>query len=240
MTLSYLVKKEAPYVYIHGSGCSKNIWIHQISEVGGYGIDLPGHGGSPDDENISSVEDYAKHVVDFIKTKIGKGYVIGHSLGGAVAQMTYLLSRDCVKGIVLVGSGARLRVLPEILWGFKNNFLSTAHKSIDFLFYKGFNEKEVIKGILDDILDCGSEICFRDFNACDKFDLLEKYKNKEIEINVPMLCIVGNKDVLTPPKYARFFGDVLGAKVEIIKDAGHMVMLEKPKEVNRVLIDFLT
>ncbi len=48
MELSYLVKKKVPYVYIHGSGCSKDIRVYQVSEVGGYAIDLPGHGDSPD------------------------------------------------------------------------------------------------------------------------------------------------------------------------------------------------
>lgn len=239
MELKFLVKKQGPYVYIHGSGCSKDIWIHQVSEVGGYAIDLPGHGESPDDEEISTVEDYAKYVVDFISKKVKKAYIIGHSLGGAVAQMTYLLTKESVLGLVLVGSGARLRVLPEILWGFKNDFKNTAYKSNELLFYEGFNNQDVRDKILKEILNSGSKICFRDFNACDKFDLLEKYKKGEIKIDVPMLCIVGDKDVLTPPKYAYFFGDVVGARVEVIKDAGHMVMLEKPEEVNGVLIDFL-
>ncbi len=238
MELAYICEIKRPLVFIHGSGSSKKVWRYHISQIGGYAIDLPGHGESLDDTTIKSVEDYAKHVVRFIKNHMEKAYVIGHSLGGAIAQQIYLLDKKIVKGVVLVGSGARLRVLPEILYGLKNDFKNTAKKLITYLFSRGFSDKKVKESVLKEILKCGSRVCHRDFSVCDKFDLLEKYKNRELTIDVPMLCIVGNEDVLTPPKYAYFYKEITDAKVEVINGAGHMVMLEQKEEVNRVLDKF--
>ncbi len=53
-----------------------------------------------------------------------------------------------------------------------------------------------------------------------------------------MVC--GSDDLLTPPKYAHFLAEKIeGARLEIIDGAGHMVMIEKPDEFNRRVMDFL-
>jgi pimeloyl-ACP methyl ester carboxylesterase len=41
-------------------------------------------------------------------------------------------------------------------------------------------------------------------------------------------------------KYARFLHEQIpGASLAVVPGAGHMVMLEKPAEFNRILADFL-
>jgi len=237
--LNFYKSGDTPIVYVHGSGGSGRVWRYQLDGVGGYAIDLPGHGASPDDESISSVEDYARYVVDFIREEVGQAYVAGHSLGGAIAQTTYLLAEDVVRGLILVGTGARLRVLPELLYGLLNDFENTAKRLVDMLFSRKFENEEIKKGTLDEILGCGSEVMFRDFNACDKFDLLNEYKEGRVSVDVPVLCIVGKDDIMTPPKYSAFFEKTIGARVVEVEDAGHMVMLEKPEDVNKAISGFL-
>jgi pimeloyl-ACP methyl ester carboxylesterase len=238
--LNFEKSKERPILYIHGSGGSCKVWRNQLKWVGGYAIDLPGHGASADDESISSVEDYARHVIDFIGSEMGSAYVAGHSLGGAIAQVTYLMAEDVVKGLILVGTGARLRVLPELLTGLKDDFENTAKRLVEMLFSKSFRDEGVRKEVLDEILRCGSRITLRDFNACDKFDLLDEYRGGRISVGVPVLCIVGKDDILTPPKYSDFFRKTIGAEVVEIDDAGHMVMIERSEEVNRAIMDFIS
>ncbi len=60
-------------------------------------------------------------------------------------------------------------------------------------------------------------------------------------IGQPALVVVGEDDQMTPVKYARYLLDHLtGARLEIVPRAGHMVMLEQPAAVERILIDWLT
>lgn len=88
--------------YIHGSGGDAEIWKNQLMDLGGYAIDLPKHGKSENAE-IRSVDDYAYFVAEIVKKIAGKAIVVGHSLGGAVAQKVYLNHKEIVESLVLVG-----------------------------------------------------------------------------------------------------------------------------------------
>jgi len=80
------------------------------------------------------------------------------------------------------------------------------------------------------------KVLLGDFVACDNFDIRDRIK----EIKIPTLIIVGEKDCMTPPSYSQFLAEnILGAQLEIIKDAGHMVMLEKPDEVSKLIVSFI-
>ncbi|AGK61858.1 putative hydrolases or acyltransferases (alpha/beta hydrolase superfamily) [Archaeoglobus sulfaticallidus PM70-1] len=231
--------KDLPVLYIHGSGSNSKIWKNQLEAIGGYAIDLPGHGES-DDANIETVEDYARYVLEAMEEKgLDRMFIAGHSLGGAIAQMVYLIDRSRVMGLILVGTGARLRVLDEILEGLKNDFDTMAKKLVNMLFSRKFSDSRIKDEVLKDLLSCGSRITHRDFSACDKFDLLSDYKEGKVKVDVPVLCIVGSDDIMTPVKYSEFFRKTIGAEVKVIEDAGHMVMIEKPDEVNSTILEFV-
>jgi pimeloyl-ACP methyl ester carboxylesterase len=60
------------------------------------------------------------------------------------------------------------------------------------------------------------------------------------EIEHPTLVIVGTADQLTPPKYARFLTEhIPNARLVLVEDASHMVMLERPLEVTGAVREFL-
>jgi pimeloyl-ACP methyl ester carboxylesterase len=52
--------------------------------------------------------------------------------------------------------------------------------------------------------------------------------------------VTGEDDLLTPPKFGEFLADkIKGAQRVHILDAGHLLPVEKPDELNRAIIDFL-
>jgi pimeloyl-ACP methyl ester carboxylesterase len=54
------------------------------------------------------------------------------------------------------------------------------------------------------------------------------------------LCLVGDGDRLTPPKYSTYLAQhIPGARVEVIAGAGHMVFLEQPGPFNRAVMEFM-
>ncbi|MCS7121841.1 MAG: alpha/beta hydrolase [Archaeoglobaceae archaeon] len=232
--ISYLKWKEFPIVYIHGSACDATIWKDQVEEIGGYALDLPNHGMS-DKVEVSRIDDYAYFVAKFVEKKLKKAVLVGHSLGGAVIQKVYENYKEVVKALILIGTGARLRVLPDFLIGLKERPRETVKI---FLKYAFSNEKIAEKFL--DIFVERSFILLKDLILCDSFDLLDKYRSGEFRIEVPTLIIVGSEDKLTPVKYSQFFkNNIPSSKLVVIENASHMVMIEKPKEVNDAIKEFL-
>ncbi|MEM4495997.1 MAG: alpha/beta hydrolase [Archaeoglobaceae archaeon] len=232
--ISALKGEDLPIVYIHGSGCDASIWMNQLEELGGYAVDLPNHGKSCFAE-IRSVDDYAYFVAKFVKKILGKAIIIGHSLGGAIVQKICIEYGDIVKAVGLISTGARLRVLPEILQGLEKNPDETSKIISEFSFLDSTLKKKYSK-----IFAERNKILLKDLMLCDKFDLLDKYRNNEIKILCPTVIVVGRYDKLTPPKYSQFLNErIKSSEIYIVDNAGHMVMLEKPVEFNRILKNFI-
>lgn len=230
--ISVIKGSEKPIFYIHGSGGDAELWAKQLEEIGGYAIDLPNHGLSGTAE-IRDMDDYAYFVAETIKRISGKGIVVGHSLGGAIAQKVFINHRETVLALVLVGTGARLRVLPKVLEGLRAMPLETAK----FVAEMAFHRKEFV-GQFAELFKARAEILLKDLMICNEFDLLEDYKAGKIKFSVPTIAIVGENDFLTPVKYSEFFTQ-FGAELRVIKNAGHMVMLENPEEFNTELKKFI-
>ena len=51
--------------------------------------------------------------------------------------------------------------------------------------------------------------------------------------------VVGTADVLTPPFEARRIAELIpGARLEVMRGGGHMLMLERTDELDRLIVDF--
>src|SRR5436190_11866904 len=58
-------------------------------------------------------------------------------------------------------------------------------------------------------------------------------------VRIPTLVVVGTGDLLTPPAQARLIARLIpGARLEILTGGGHMLMLERAAELDRMIIDF--
>jgi pimeloyl-ACP methyl ester carboxylesterase len=158
-------------------------------------------------------------------------------MGGAVAQKYALKYPADVKGLVLIGTGARLRVRPD--------FLSLLEGGIDAPaeWVKNMLEPlysrvapEVREKVIDGVIDVGVAVQLNDFRCCDRFDIMDKVHH----IEVPTLVICGADDDMTPVKYSQYLASkIAGARLAIFEGGSHLVFLEKPDEVNRAIEDFL-
>jgi pimeloyl-ACP methyl ester carboxylesterase len=226
-------------VFVHGSGGSHLLWNYQRQFFEGsfnvVVVDLPGHGEAGGDGE-DSIGAYVGHLLNLVRALTGDVYCLfGHSLGGAIIQEFTLLYPQYVEALVLVGTGARLRVLPEILEGIQERFEETVRLICGYAFSKKTPRDMIEKGI-ETMLQARPAVLYGDFAACDRFDIMDQVGT----IRVPTLVVCGGDDMLTPPKYSQFLGEkIKGSRVEIIEGAGHMVMIEKPHEFNSRVMDFL-
>lgn len=234
-----------PVVFIHGSGDSARIWRLQLEALNGlrpgsaYAIDLPGHGQRADifapDAEVS-VLDYARAVHDIVFDELGleRPVIAGHSLGGAIALMMALEYGQELGGIILAGTGARLRVLPALLEAAKHETpegraqlaeLSVAPAHVSTLPPMIDRERGTAQ----------PNMLYRDLAACNVFDVMARMGEIE-QAGIPVLIICGAEDRLTPVKYSQYMHNRLpGSTLHIVPDAGHYVMREQPGAVNAAI-----
>lgn len=226
-------------VLVHGAGGTRLHWPAELRRLSGatvYTLDLPGHGRSGG-RGHDTIEGYAEAVVAFLQA-IGTERVIiaGHSMGGAIAQTLALNFSTYVGGLVLVATGARLRVDPAILETIRRDFERSTELITRFAWSSDAPRKLVELG-RQALLEMDSHVLLSDFLACDRFDVMERLE----EIKTPTLIITGTADQLTSPKYASFLADhISDARYVTIEGAGHMVMLEQPAKVAEAVLRFLS
>lgn len=225
-----------PVIFCHGSGGGHHHWIYQLKGLPGnanpLAVDFPGHGHSegPPASDIAFYRNWLHHLIG--KIKPGPFVLSGHSMGGAIALDYALHYPDEVLGLILVGSGGRLRVLPSLLEALEAG--SVPGELSDYLYGPEATDNLLKKG-REEIESTAPSLYYADLYACDKFDVMEELHR----IDQPVLMICGSEDRLTPVKYSRYLEEKLPmGKVTVINGAGHMVMLEKPDEVNRAIIEF--
>ena len=226
-------------VFLHGSGGSARFWQAQVEglveKVNALAIDLPGHGDSRR-EGQNTVEGYAATTIKFLDDIDPPGPIpCGLSLGGAITQQLLLEDPDRFGAGILIGTGARLRVLPAIFEAIQNDYAGF----VEMLCKLSSSEKtdpRKIKPFREDLNRCSPDVTYGDFQACNQFDVMARLK----DIRVPVLVISAQEDKLTPPKYADYIESAMPHAVRAhIAEAGHIAPLEKPRAVNQAIMDFL-
>src|SRR5262245_12090098 len=177
-------------LYVHGTGCNASVWVAHMDAIADahtpVAIDLPGHGASPG-AGFRGVADYAYFVVELAKA-LGwdRFVVVGHSLGGAIALVTALYHPELIDGLVLVDTGARLRVHPALLKGARAAVEAGRAPATDRTW--GF-ASATPQAIVDEVeaLTAGTDprVTFADWMADDTFDVMSRVR----EIRVPTLAV---------------------------------------------------
>lgn len=223
---------------IHGAGGTSQGWLPQLSGLAGQvnvaSLDLPGHLDTPG-PSFDDVNHYAGWLAGFLAAGPIRPVLCGHSMGGAIAQTLALNHPELIRGLVLVGSGSRLKVLPTILEGIKQDFPGTVRLIVKFAYSDDAPEPLLRDGV-DTMLATAPEVLLGDFTACDRFDISDRLD----DIALPTLILVGENDKLTPVKYSQALAKAIpGAELRTIPQAGHMAHLENHKAVNQALLDFM-
>jgi pimeloyl-ACP methyl ester carboxylesterase len=227
-------------IFLHGSADSTSIWRLQLEHFrqrghnNAFAIDLPGHGQRPDIFSPDvTIQDYTRAAREIIKHElhIEQPILAGHSLGGAIALTMALEYSEELSGLILIGTGARLRVLPAILEGARTTPQEARQQLVE-LAVAPAQRASIVPAIIAEQTTPGPTILYRDLAACNSFDVMSRLQ----EISLPILIICGAEDRLTPVKYSEYLHQQLTTSTLcVIPDAGHYVMREQPEKVNQAI-----
>jgi pimeloyl-ACP methyl ester carboxylesterase len=230
-----------PLVLIHGAGGMHLYWPTEIRRLRGYcvyAIDLPGHGKSDICDGQQTIGDYARYLVQWLESiQVRRAVFIGHSMGSAIALALAIHHPEYVVGLGLFGAGARLRVNPELL-NYASD-LTTFYKATDLLVGCSFSPgapHRLVELASKHMEEVRQSVLYGDLLACNRFDAMDRLG----EVQQKTLVVCGADDQMTPVRYAQYLSSSIpNARLSVIPDAGHMVMLEQPHLTANSLRSFL-
>ncbi len=229
-------------LFVHGSGGNRRVWNGQLQLADEYpvvALDLSGHGDADDVAADPGFETLAAYVTDTLAVAeaTDADVLVGNSLGGAVVQRALIDREATVDAAVLVGTGARLAVLDDLLRWLDSDF----ERAVEFLHGTDRLFHDAAEDLLElskaAMYDAGRAVTERDFRTCHEFDVRGELER----VAVPTLAVCGEYDRLTPPRYHEYLAEEIdGGELAVVEDAAHLAMLERPEAFCGALDDFLT
>jgi pimeloyl-ACP methyl ester carboxylesterase len=234
------VIKRPPVILIHGAGGTHLSWPPQIRRLADekiYAPDLPGHGKS-EGEGRQSIDEYVDDVIVFMaELKIRAAVIVGISLGSAVALTLALKYPKQVLGLGLLGSGSKLPVSPILLETAGNPIaFESAVETVNKNCFSLESPQNLVELSKRTMLEIRPPVLLGDLLACNEFDVTSQLD----KIKAPTLIICGAEDKMTPLKFSQLLqAGIINSQLQVLDNAGHMVMLEQPDAVANLLKQFI-
>lgn len=239
----------ASIVLIHGAGDSSAVWELQTKEFSTrhkvLAVDLPGHGQRLSESGFISHEKNADEVCRLMDANgIATAVIVGHSMGGGVAMMLALNHPERVQALMLVATGARLKMRPEFMEQAKataEKYGKTMPSSTHIIPVEQMVHPEipadVVAWLKPRVGQASAEATYADFQANSSFDVMSRLG----EIKAPTLVIGGSEDKMAPNKFSEFMANAIpGATMEVISPSAHYPMVEQSEKFNHTFEAFLT
>lgn len=233
-------------VFIHGAGQDHTIWVLPTRYFVRHGrnvlaVNTPGHGRSdgPPLARIEDIADWIPRVMD--AAGVRKAAVVGHSMGSLVALETAARHPDRVRSIALVGTAVPMPVTEELL----DRAQHDEDTAVEMLTLWGYSRSAQIGGNATPgmwMVGGGRRLLQRsppgsiyaDLKACN--DYVNGLEHAG-QIQCPALLILGERDMMTPPRVAVAVAKAIpDAESVILPRAGHALLAERPDPVLDQLI----
>lgn len=226
-------------VMVHGAGGNHDTLRRLGDGLAGHGVQvlapsLPGRCGS-EGPPLASVPQAADWMAELLEAlALDDPLVLGHSFGGAVALELALRHPERVRGLVLVATGARLRVHPTILELMEQAAASGTPADMGRMAWRPDTDPAVVEEALAIAGRTPPETALTDWRAANAFDRMGQLQT----MDRPVLAVGGEQDALTPPKYIRYLADhLLRGRLILLPDAGHMLPMERPGDLAGLVLD---
>ena len=231
---------------LHAGIADHRMWTSQVAALHGAGHralapDLPGFGDASLEPGTIAYVDHAASLLD------RPSHIVGCSFGGRIALELAVVRPDLVERLVLIGAG-----LESWKWSQSAQV--------------GFAEEEeaIERGDLAAAAAQQARMWLADDAAPDVRELTEAMtlrsydqqlpvegkveavwpdvpaSSRLAEIAAPTLVVVGSEDLDDIKAIAdKLVAEIPGARLAIVEGAGHLPSLERPDELNALLVDFL-
>lgn len=237
----------APVVMIHGFGGDLLNWQMNQPDIATdravYAIDLPGHGGATKaidgDGGIAWLAQAVRGAMAALE--IERAHLVGHSLGGAVALQMALDEPARIASVTLVCPAGLGR---EINAGYIESFIRADRRkemkaAVEALFADpSFVSRDMVEDLLKFKRLDGVPAALRRIAGTAFADGQQRTVLADAlgGLTVPVQVVWGAEDRIIPAAHAAAIAE---PERHVLPGAGHMVHMERPAEVNRLIATFI-
>ncbi len=239
-------------VFIHGISGSSSAWdLYEKKFKEEYNIlsyDLRGHGMSHryKEYNDYSIDNFTEDLFQLIKyLKIKKFIIISHSYGVFTALDFISKHQEYIDSSIFLSPHYNVNLMlsvkifkPIINIANKIGFSisdSKQRKHIDYSTYINTGDYN-IKRTIEDVSNTSLQV----YLMASKQSFTFNYESLLKYIHIPTLIISGENDTIFPTKYAKEMAQKIpNAKIDIIKNTNHILVLNNFKEVSVLLNKFI-
>jgi pimeloyl-ACP methyl ester carboxylesterase len=236
-----------PVIFLHGytdSWYSFEQVLQSLPEsIHAYVLSQRGHGNSGKPVNSYKADDFAADIAAFMKQlKIESAVIVGHSMGGTVAQRFALDHPQLTKALVLVGALASYNSNPGI--DELKKAVAQLKDPVDFGFAYEFQKSTVHKALPVEVVETYTKESMKVpagiWKAITNQLMNGEYLEELREINIPTLLIWGNKDSFSRKADQEALSIAIKGSLLLIYDSvGHAIHWEDPKRFTTDLLDFI-
>ncbi len=214
------------WMFIHGAASNHHTWARQRRL--GWDVwmgDLPTLNHISPRYLIDQLADWC------LSQLIEPTIIVGHSMGGAIAQMMALKNPQRVSALVLVGTGPHLPVNSQLLDLLANDPTEALENIARWSISKKSDPK-LLEVSIEMAKTVSRDRALQEFTACQFFDARPQLQ----KISCPVYLVRATEDKMTPTALSdEFLMAWPDMPVFDIADAGHLMMLEQPEKFNTIL-----
>ncbi|MBO6757598.1 MAG: alpha/beta fold hydrolase [Roseibium sp.] len=237
-------------VLLHGIGGGASSWTYQLAGLSSQyrmiAWDMPGYGTSEalTHASFSGLAEALLRLLDHLQ--LDAPHIVGHSIGGMVAQELAAIHPDRLRSLVLSATSPAFG-RPD--GDFQRTFIAARLGPLD----AGKTMADVARSVIPELIgdapdpegtalaeDCMSRVPAGTYGSM--MQCLVTFDRRETlgSIAVPTLVLAGEKDTQAPaPMMEKMAGRIPGAQYVCLKGAGHLANMEQPDAYNAALLDFL-
>ena len=236
-----------PLVLIHGFLCSSDMWKLQKDHLKkNYRLispALPGFGESFKANSLNSINEMAKFILEILdQKKILQFHLMGHSMGGMIAQEIAKISGKRIKKLICYGTGStgeipgRFETIDESIKKLKAEGIKKTIKRIPQKWFVKGKDSENYYLCENAAKNVSEETALNALIAMKNWNGFKNLKN----ITNQTLVVWGDKDSSYNFEQVNTLNkNIPNSKLEIIKDYGHNVHLENSEKFNHIVENFL-
>jgi non-heme chloroperoxidase len=250
LTLEYAEQGDAQgsaLICLHGytdSWKSYQLVLPYLPEsIHAFALSQRGHGGSDRPPGEYAPRDFAADVAQFMdQTGLGAAVIVGHSMGGVIAQRFALDYPEKTKALILVCTFASFAGSKEV--AALHEAVSALSDPVDPAFVEGFQGSTVARPLspafFQTVVGESLRVPARVWKAV-LSELVKADYTKELQaVKKPVLLVWGDQDTFaTRTAQERLLGSIAGARLVVYTGSGHSVHWEEPQRFARDIEAFV-